>query len=143
MRVRFLDLSVKEATERKELLKAIDGVLGHGRIVLGPEVERLEKKVALFCKVKYAVGVNSGTDALYFALRALGIGPGDEVITTCLSFVATANAIALTGAKPIFVDIRKDFNLDPGKIKQAVTRKTKAIVPVHFTGSRCDMEQIL
>ena len=142
MKVRFLNLSVKDAKQKRELLKGVERVLNHGRIVLGPEVQELEEKIASYCGVGYAVGVNSGTDALYFALRALGIGKGDEVITTCLSFVATANAIALTGAKPVFVDIREDFNIDPQKIIPAIGRYTKAIVPVHFTGKLCDMRAI-
>ena len=139
MIVPFLDLSLRNQKQKKEILAAVNRVLTHGRIVLGPEVEELEKKVASFCGLKYAVGVNSGTDALYFALRALGIGRGDEVITTCLSFVATANAIAMTGARPIFADIREDFNIDPERIDKAVNSRTKAIVPVHFTGNLCDM----
>ena len=124
-------------------MRAVDKVLSHGQIVLGPEVRQFEGRIARFCGVTYAVGVNSGSDALYFALRALGIGPGDQVITSCLSFVATANAISMTGAQPVFVDIRDDFNIDPQKIIKAINPRTKAIVPVHFTGKMCAMKAIM
>ena len=109
VRVRFLKLEVLDEYKRKKIIEAVDRVLHHGRIVLGPEVEKLEKKIADYCGVRFAVGVDSGTDAVYLALRSLDIGPGDEVITTCLSWIATANAISLTGAKPIFIDINDDF----------------------------------
>jgi len=143
MRVRFLNLSIENEKERKNLLTAIDKVFQHGQLVLGPEVEEFEEKAANYCGVKYAVGVNSGTDALYLALRSLDIGPGDEVITSCLSWIATANAIALTGAKPVFADIKDNFNMDPEKVEELITAKTKAIVPVHFTGKICDMAAIM
>src|SRR5687768_6090378 len=99
-RVAFLDLRIADDAAREELLAAVDAVLRHGRIVLGPEVQELERRVAERCGRKYAVGVNSGTDALFLGLKSLGIGPGDEVITTALSWIATTNAIALTGATP-------------------------------------------
>jgi dTDP-4-amino-4,6-dideoxygalactose transaminase len=143
MKVRFLNLSVTDTVKRAGLLSAIEKVLIHGQIVMGPEVAKLESEISAYCGVPYAVGVNSGTDALYLALRSLGIGNGDEVITTSLSWIATANAISLTGAKPVFVDIREDFNIDPAKISRAVTKKTKALVIVHFTGKMCDMDAIV
>lgn len=142
MKVRFLNLSIENEIEREALLSAINRVFQHGQIVLGPEVEEFEKKAAAYCGVKYAVGVNSGTDALYLALRSLDVGPGDEVITSCLSWIATANAITLTGAQPVFADIRENFNIDPEQIEQHITPKTKALVPVHFTGKVCDMDKI-
>lgn len=142
-RVPFLDLRVLDAEERAELATAVEEVLSHGRIVLGPEVARLEGEVAERCGRRYAVGVNSGTDALYLGLRSLGIGPGDEVITTALSWVATANAIALTGATPVFADIGEDLNIDPESIEPLMTARTKAILPVHYTGKICDMRSIV
>ena len=94
-RIPFLDLRVESDADRQELLSAIDAVFRHGRLVMGPEVEELERQVAAYCGRQFGVGVNSGTDALLLALKSLGLGPGDEVITTSLSWIATANAIAL------------------------------------------------
>ena len=138
----YRDLSVKDPNLKRELMDAVDKVLSHGRLILGPEVSMLEQEIAKFCNKKFAVGVNSGTDALYFALRALDIGPGDEVITTPLSWIATLNAIVLCGATPVFVDIGEDMNINPALVENAITHKTKAILPVHFTGKMCDMSAI-
>ena len=140
--VRFLDLRVHDPEEREALLDAVAQVLDHGCLINGPEVDALEGEIASRCGTAHGVGVGSGTDALYLALRALGVGPGDEVITTVLSWVATANAIALTGARPVFCDVREDLNLDPEEIERRLSPRTKAILPVHFTGKLCDMERI-
>jgi len=137
--VAFLDLRVTDDVERRELLAAVDTVLQHGRIVMGPEVDALEAKLADACGRAFAVGVGSGTDAVFLGLKALGIGRGDEVITTALSWIATANAIFLTGATPVFADIQDDLNLDPLSIERVITSRTKAIVPVHYTGKVCNM----
>lgn len=142
MKVAYRNLAVRDPELRRRLLDAVDGVLRHGRFILGPEHDAFENEMARYCGRRHGIGVNSGTDALYLALRALGVGPGDEVVTTSLSWIATANAIALTGAKPVFVDIGWDFNIDAGLIEAAITRVTKAIVPVHFTGQLCDIEAI-
>jgi dTDP-4-amino-4,6-dideoxygalactose transaminase len=141
-RVPFLDLRITDRQEKKELLYAVNKVLTHGRIVLGPEVEELEKKIAEFCGRKYAVGVNSGTDALILGIKSLGIGRGDEVITTSMSWVATANAIAINGAVPVFADIGEDLNIDPQSVERLITHKTKAIMPVHFTGRISKMDEL-
>lgn len=141
-KVPFLDLRLDD-TSRKELLAVIDTVLAHGRIVLGPEVQELERRVAGYCGRRFAVGVGSGTDALFLGLKALGVGPGDEVITTSLSWIATANAIALTGATPVFADICDDLNIDPSSVRRLITPKTKAIIPVHFTGKICNMTELM
>ncbi|MBF0447828.1 MAG: DegT/DnrJ/EryC1/StrS family aminotransferase [Magnetococcales bacterium] len=143
MKVPFLDLRVTDAEERRSLLQAVEAVFDHGRIILGPEVERLENKIAKRVGCSFATGVNSGTDALILALRALEIGPGHEVITTPLSFVATANAITLNGATPVFADILDDLTLDPSSIEPLITEKTRAILPVHWAGKACMMEPIL
>lgn len=143
MKVRFLNLSVSDPGLKRKLLEAVDRVLTHGQIVLGPEVEDFERRIAGICGRNYAVGVGSGTDALYTALRALDIGPGDEVITTPLSWIATVNAVVMTGATPVFVDIGTDLNIDASLIRDAVTPRTKAILPVHFTGKLCDMGKIM
>ena len=138
-KVPFLDLRISNDSERRALLDAVDRVFQHGRIVLGPEVAAFEEAVARLCNRRHCAGVNSGTDALYLALRALKVGPGDEVITTALSWVATANAIALTGATPVFADIRDDLNINPDAVQPLVNPRTKCVVPVHYTGKVCDM----
>ena len=114
-----------------------------GDFVLGREVARLEEKFAQYCGVRYAVGLNSGTDALFFAMKSVGVGQGDEVITAPNSFLATATSIRACGAKPVFVDVRKDQNIDPSLIEGKITRRTRAIIPVHLTGKAADMDPIL
>jgi dTDP-4-amino-4,6-dideoxygalactose transaminase len=141
-RVPFLNLRVQDVRERAELISAVEAVFLHGRLVMGPEVEEFEKRIAQQCDRQFAVGVNSGTDALFLALRSLDIGPGDEVITTSLSWIATANAIALTGAKPVFADIREDLNIDPDAVRTLVGPRTRAIMPVHYTGKICHMNAL-
>lgn len=143
MNVPFLDLRISDATERKGLLDTLEAVLLHGRIVLGPEVETLEKRVAKVCGRAFAVGVNSGTDALMLAFKSLNLSPGDEVITPPLSFIATANAIRLNGLVPVFADIDDDLNLDPSSIEALITTRSKAIVVVHWAGKLCRMDAIL
>ena len=143
MHVRYRDLSVTDPVIKQELLDAVDAVLTHGRIILGPEVDAFEKLLADYCGRKYAVGMRCGTDALYLGLRSLGVGPGDEVITTPLSWIATLNAIVNCGATPVCADIGEDLNIDPERIDAAVTPKTKAILPVHFTGRICKMDNIM
>jgi dTDP-4-amino-4,6-dideoxygalactose transaminase len=142
MKIPYMDLSVKSPEKKQMLLQAVDQVLSHGRIILGPEVGQLEEKIAAYCHTQYAVGVGSGTDALYLALRSLDIGPGDEVITTPLSWIATVNAIVLCGATPVFVDIGENMNINASLIEDVITEKTKAILPVHYTGRMCDMATI-
>jgi dTDP-4-amino-4,6-dideoxygalactose transaminase len=142
-RVPFLDLRITDDGERQDLLRAVEHVFRHGRIVLGPEVSELEAAVAARCGRKYGVGVSSGTDALFFALKALDLGPSDEVITTSLSWIATANAIAMTGATPVFADIRDDLNIDPASVLRLIGPRTKAILPVHYTGKVCDMTALM
>jgi dTDP-4-amino-4,6-dideoxygalactose transaminase len=143
VKIPFLDLTVKDEGLKQELLEAVDRVLTHGRIVLGPEVGQFEERIANYCQQKYAVGVNSGTDALYLALRSLDVGPGDEVITTPMSWISTLNAITLCGATPVFVDVREDLNIDPELLQDAITPKTKVILPVHYTGKLCDINRIM
>ena len=142
MKIPYMDLRVKSKKKKEKLLLAVDRVLSNGRIILGPEVKQFEDEIASICQTKYAVGQGSGTDALYIALRSLDIGPGDEVITTPLSWIATVNAITLCGAKLVFVDIGEDMNINANLIEDAITDKTKAILPVHYTGRICDMAKI-
>jgi len=140
-RVPFLDLRISD-DEKSVLLNAIDEVFTHGKIVLGPEVEECENKIAQYCGKKYAVGVSSGSDALMLGMKALGIGADDEVITTSLSWVATANAIAALGATPVFSDVNNDLNLSPDSVERLITNKTKAILVVHYTGLIADMVRL-
>jgi dTDP-4-amino-4,6-dideoxygalactose transaminase len=143
MKIPFLDLRVSNPIERENLLKEISSILEHGKLVMGPEIEIFEKQVANYCNRQYCVSVGSGTDALYLALRALDIGSGDEVITTSLSWIATANAISLTGAKPIFADINTDLNICSESVERLITSKTKAILVVNYTGKIADMDSLL
>lgn len=139
----ILDLKRQYDQIGKEIEKDVIDVLRSGCYILGPHNKALAEDLAEYVGVKHAVTLNSGTDALHLALRALDIGPGDEVITTAFTFVATTEAIGIVGAKPVFVDIDPDtFNIDPKKIENAITPKTKAIIPVHLYGQAADMESI-
>jgi len=142
IKVPYLDLRVDDPNLKKELISRIEIVFNHGRIVEGPEQEEFEQRFANEIGVNYAIGVGSGSSALYLALLGSGVGAGDEVITTPFTWVITVNAIVATGAKPVFVDIRDDFNIDPNAIERAITKKTKAIVPMHVAGHMCDMKKI-
>ncbi|MBP3925440.1 DegT/DnrJ/EryC1/StrS family aminotransferase [bacterium] len=140
----ILDSKRQYATIGSEVEKAVCEVLRSGSYILGPNTKALEQELADYIGCKYTVGLNSGTDALHLALRALNIGAGDEVITVAFTFVATTEAIGIVGAKPVFVDIDKDtFNLDASKLEAAITPKTKAIIPVHLYGQPCDMDAIM
>jgi dTDP-4-amino-4,6-dideoxygalactose transaminase len=140
----ILDLKTQYEQLREEIAVALQGVLDSGAFVLGPDVKALEREVADYCRCRYGVGVASGTDALRLSLAALEIGPGDEVITTPFTFVATANTISHSGGRPVFVDIDPlTYNLDPDAVAAAVTPRTKAIVPVHLYGQPADMDAIM
>ena len=142
--MKFLDLSAQYESIKEEIDGAIKGVLENTTFIGGSEVENFEKKVAEFCGTKYAVGVNSGTDALFLSLKAVGVGPGDEIITTPFTFIATAGVIANCGAKPVFADIESDtFNISPEHIEGLITPRTKAIIPVHLFGQMADMDEIM
>jgi dTDP-4-amino-4,6-dideoxygalactose transaminase len=143
MRVRSADLAVDDLDLRRDLVAAFERVLDHGMLMLGPEVEEFERRFAAACAMPMCVGVSSGSGAVYLALKAAGIGRGDEVITTPMSWISTLNALRMTGATPIFVDIGDDLNLNVAELEAAITPRTVAILPVHFTGRLCDMPAIL
>ena len=142
--VPFMELKREHEILRKDLQKVWDDVLDSTGFIGGAAVEGFETAFAAFCEVKHAVGVGNGTDALLLALKALGIGPGDEVITAANSFVATAEAIVHCGATPVFVDIdHKTYNIDVNQIEDHITTRTKAIIPVHLYGQPADMDSVL
>ncbi|MFQ6115571.1 MAG: DegT/DnrJ/EryC1/StrS family aminotransferase [bacterium] len=122
---------------------AISEVLSQGDLILRGQLKQLEENIASFVGVKYAVGVSSGTDALYLSLKAAGVGPGDEVITVAHTFVATVAAIVHCGAKPILIDIGEDMNMDVGQLERTISPKTKVVIPVHLNGRLCDMKKLI
>lgn len=139
-----LDLAAQYAAIGGELRAAVEAVFARQQFILGPEVEALERDVARLCGVRYGVGVASGTDALGLSLRAAGIGPGDEVVVPAFTFIATASAVSLVGARPRFADIdAATFNLDPAQLEAQITPATRAIVPVHLYGQPAEMSAIL
>ncbi len=139
----FIDLKSQQALIREDLERRIKAVLDHGRYVLGPEVAELEERLADYVGVKHCIGASSGTDTLLIALMALGVGPGDEVITVPYTWISTAEMIALIGAKPVFVDIdEKTWNMDAQLLEAAITERTKAIMPVGIYGQTADMAAI-
>ncbi|HOO45447.1 MAG TPA: DegT/DnrJ/EryC1/StrS family aminotransferase [Deltaproteobacteria bacterium] len=143
MKIPFYDFSREQSCIGDDVRCAIDRVLASDRFILGNELELFEKEFARICSCRYAVGVASGTDALFLALKAMGTGPGDEVITVSHSFAATALAILYTGATPVFVDIEDNsYHMDPDLLEKAITPKTKAIIPVHLYGACAPMSAI-
>jgi len=144
MKIQFVDLRRQYATVEEEVREAVARTLEGMRLFLGENVQALEQEFAAYCGSRFAVGVGSGTDALYLALRACGIGNGDEVITVSHTFIATAEAIALTGAVPVFVDIDPEtYNIDPARIEKKITARTRALLPVHLYGHPAEMGPVL
>src|SRR5437762_2000968 len=144
VQVPFLDLRVQHEPLMAELLEAFRQVTDTSAFAGGPFVARFETEFAAFCQTRNALGVGSGTDALWLSLLALGVGPGDEVITVPNSFMATAEAISLCGARPVFVDIdERTYTMDPAQVEAATTLRTQAIIPVHIFGQMADMDAIL
>lgn len=141
--IEFIDLKAQQALIKVKVDAAIQRVLAHGQYILGPEVNELEERLADFTGAKYCISVANGTDALQIAQMALGIGPGDEVITPGFSYIATAETVALLGAKPVYVDVDpKTYNLDPKLLEAAITPNTKAIIPVSLYGQCADFDAI-
>ena len=133
---------IEQFSDHKQIFKEIEKLVKRADYTLGEPVEYFENLFSNIVKSKYSIGVGSGTDAIFLSLKAFGIGEGDEVITTPFTYIATVGAIATTGAKPVFVDIREDCNLNEDLIAEKITKKTKAIVPVHWTGKMCNMIKI-
>ena len=144
MKIPILDLKKQYKAIKNPLKNALSQILENQSFILGKEVERLEENISKYCGTEYAIGVNSGTDALLLALNTLGAKEADEIITTSFTFVATAEAIVRAGAKPVFVDIDpKTYNINPALIERKITKKTKAILPIHLYGLCADMDPIL
>jgi dTDP-4-amino-4,6-dideoxygalactose transaminase len=133
----------EQFADSEPILRDIKGLLESTQFTLGPPVAEFEERFARLCGAKHAIGVGTGTDALFLSLKALGVSPGDEVITAADTFIATAGAIVQAGARPVFVDVLDDFNIDPGKIEAAITPRTKALLPVHYAGQPAKMGPIL
>ena len=143
-KVPFFDLAVQFKSIENEIKSALDEVFQNQQFIMGPKVRVLEEAMAQYCQTRYAVGVASGSDALLLSLMALGIGTGDEVLLPPFTFFATAGSVSRLGATPVFVDIdRETFNMDPSKIEEKVTARTKAIIPVHLFGQCADMDPLL
>lgn len=141
--MQFIDLAAQQARIKPQIDANIQKVLSHGQYILGPEVAELEDKLKAYCGAKHCIGVANGTDALQIALMALGVGAGDEVITPGFTYIATAETVALLGAKPVYVDIvEQTYNLDPAKLEAAITPRTKAIVPVSLYGQCADFDAV-
>lgn len=139
----FIDLAAQQARIKDQIDAGIQRVLAHGQYIKGPEVAELEQKLAEFTGATHCIAVANGTDALQIALMAAGIGPGDEVITPGFTYIATAEAVAILGAKPVYVDIdEKIYNLDPSQLKKLITPKTRAIIPVSLYGQCADFDEI-
>jgi len=144
LNIPLVDLKAQYDSIKDEIDSAIRRVLRQGQFILGPEVKAFEEEMAAYCGTRFAVGVASGTDALHLALLACGIEPGDEVITTPFTFIATAESIAKCGARPVFVDMEpRTYNIDPAQIEPEINSKTRAIVPVHLYGQPAAMEAVL
>jgi dTDP-4-amino-4,6-dideoxygalactose transaminase len=141
-KVPFVDAPAHFRSLQEEILKTVACVLEKGNLILRDELRTFEANVAAFVGTQYAIGVNSGSDALHLTLRALGIGEGDEVISVSHTCVATISAIVHTGATPILIDVADDFNMDPSKVEHAITPRTRAIIPVHLNGRACDMDRL-
>ena len=141
--VPYVNLPLQYQQLKEEILPVIKAILERGDYVLGAEVKEFEQRFAAYCQSAYALGVANGTDALILCLKALGVGPGDEVVTVPNSFLATTGAICALGARPRFVDVGDDFNIDPAGIERAITTRTKAILPVHLTGRPAAMFPLL
>ncbi len=142
MRIPFVNLKAQHENIKEEAMELLEEVFLSGQFILGDQLKEFENNFASYCNSKYAVGVASGTDAIVLSLKVLGIGPGDEVITAPNSFLASSSSIIIAGARPVFVDISDDGNIDPEKIEKAINDNTKAILPIHLSGIPSKMDYI-
>ena len=142
MRVPYINLGLQYQGDKAEIIQKVADLIDSGMFILGSEVKQFEETFAQICQTKYAVGVANGTDALVLALKSMGIGEGDEVITAPNSYLASASSIALCGATPVFADVRDDFNINPAEVEKKITSNTKAIIAVHLTGRPASMDKI-
>src|SRR5437870_6532707 len=140
MRVRYVDLP--RQFEDGTVLARIAEEFQRCQFILGPQVAQFEARFAALCGTSFALGLNSGTDAIFLALKGLGVGPGDEVVTAPNSFVASAGAIVMAGAVPVFVDVNAEYLMDPTALEDTITPRTRAVIPVHLTGNPADMDAI-
>jgi dTDP-4-amino-4,6-dideoxygalactose transaminase len=143
MKVSFVDLKQRFEEERDEILSAVERVLSSGQLILGDSLRNFEREIEIFTGAKHCIGLNSGTDALMMSLWSAGIGKGDEVIHPAISFIATTGAIVHVGAKPVFCDVLDNGLIDPDRIIDKISSRTKAIMPVHWAGKMCDMDKIM
>ena len=143
MKVPFVNIGLQYQNIRNQVILKFDEVSSKGEFILGKELNNIENEFANYCGTKFAIGVGNGSDALSFSLMSLNIGKGDEVIIPGNSFIATAWTVANVGAKPVFVDVLDDFNIDPKMIEKSITKKTKVIMPVHLTGKIANMKEII
>lgn len=141
-KIRFVNPQKQYNDHKKEFLETVDDVFSRGDLIARCDLEEFENKIAKFVGVKYAIGVNSGTDALSLSMEAAGINRGDEIITVAHTFMASISAICHQGARPVLIDVGKDFNINSDLIEKAITKKTKAIEPVHLNGRLCDMDKV-
>jgi dTDP-4-amino-4,6-dideoxygalactose transaminase len=142
MNIPFVNLSLQFKNLESELVNAFREIGRSGSYIMGDQLSKFESDIASYCGTQYALGVSDGSNALFLSLKALGVGPGDEVITATNSFIATAWVIVACGAKPVLVDVADDFNIDPACVVAAITERTRAIIPVHLTGRPAKMQEL-
>jgi dTDP-4-amino-4,6-dideoxygalactose transaminase len=142
MNIPFVNLSLQFKNLESELVNAFKEIGRSGTYIMGDQLSKFESEIASYCGTSYALGVSDGSNALFLSLKALGVGPGDEVITATNSFIATAWVIVACGAKPVLVDVADDFNIDPACVAAAITKRTRAIIPVHLTGRPAKMQEL-
>ena len=143
MKIRFRKTEILNSKKRKKILTEINSIMLEKDLILGKRVKKIENNLSNFLKCKYSLLTGSGTDSIYLALQCLNLKRDDEVITTPMSWITSSSPILLNNLKPVFIDIDDDLNIDPKKIEKNITKKTKAIMPVHLSGRPCEMDKIM